>query len=137
MILQCIIPCIEGLLDEPHNNDVLSLLYVLAMWHSLAKLRMHTDTSIDLLDNATTCLGQVLRIFAGKTSAAFDAKETHFEYAARQRRKAATTQKTSMDERQPRTFNLNTIKLHSLGDYTESIRQLGTTDSYTTGIVSV
>jgi len=33
------------------------------------------------------------------------------------------------------TFNMKTIKLHSLGDYVSHIRTYGTTDSYDTGIV--
>ena len=33
-------------------------------------------------------------------------------------------------------FNLNTYKLHSLGDYVETIRRYGTTDSYSTQLVS-
>ena len=39
--------------------------------------------------------------------------------------------------RRPKTFNMNTYKLHSLGDYTDAIRNYGTTDSYSTQIVSV
>jgi hypothetical protein len=33
-------------------------------------------------------------------------------------------------------FNLNTYKIHSLGDYTATIRKYGTTDSYSTELVS-
>jgi len=36
---------------------------------------------------------------------------------------------------QPKTFNLNTYKFHALGDYTSTIRQYGTTDSYSTEAV--
>jgi hypothetical protein len=38
--------------------------------------------------------------------------------------------------RRPKTFNLNTYKFHSVGDYVSTIRKYGTTDSYTTEIVS-
>ena len=34
--------------------------------------------------------------------------------------------------RRAKTFNLDTYKYHSLGDYAEHIRQYGTTDSYST-----
>lgn len=37
----------------------------------------------------------------------------------------------------PKVLNLNTYKWHALGDYTSAIRQFGTTDSYSTEIVSV
>ena len=36
----------------------------------------------------------------------------------------------------PKLFNLNTYKLHALGDYVHTIHMFGTTDSYTTQIVS-
>jgi hypothetical protein len=36
---------------------------------------------------------------------------------------------------QPKTLNLNTYKFHALGDYTSTIRQYGTTDSYSTEAV--
>ena len=38
--------------------------------------------------------------------------------------------------RNEKTLNLQTYKLHALGDYTETIRQYGTTDSYSTQPVS-
>lgn len=34
-------------------------------------------------------------------------------------------------------MNLDTYKVHSLGDYVEAIQQYGTTDSYTTELVNV
>jgi hypothetical protein len=34
-----------------------------------------------------------------------------------------------------KAFNINTYKLHALGDYVNSIKMFGTTDSYTTQIV--
>ena len=38
--------------------------------------------------------------------------------------------------RKTKTFNLQTYKLHALGDYVEQIRLYGTTDSYSTQPVS-
>jgi len=38
--------------------------------------------------------------------------------------------------RRPKTLNLHTYKIHSLGDYSATIRRYGTTDSYTTETVS-
>jgi hypothetical protein len=35
----------------------------------------------------------------------------------------------------PKAFNMQTYKLHALGDYVSSIKMFGTTDSYTTQIV--
>lgn len=39
--------------------------------------------------------------------------------------------------RRPKTFNINTYKYHALGDYAVTIRQFGTTDSYSTERVSL
>lgn len=47
---QCAIPCFEGLLPSPHNEMVLDLLFISAYWHGLGKLRMHTDSSLEVLD---------------------------------------------------------------------------------------
>lgn len=38
--------------------------------------------------------------------------------------------------RKTKKFNLNTYKFHAMGDYVRSIRLFGTTDSFTTQIVS-
>jgi hypothetical protein len=38
----------------------------------------------------------------------------------------------ALTTRRTKTFNLDTYKYHSLGDYAEHIRQYGTTDSYST-----
>jgi len=53
----------DGLLPEPHNTYVLKLLFELAHWHGLAKLRMHTDATLDILSPVTTSLGNSLRTF--------------------------------------------------------------------------
>lgn len=91
---QCIIPCIEGLFPEPHNTSVIELLFIFASWHALAKLHIQTDTSLRLLDTATTALGNVLRYFARTTCPAFDTFETAAEYTKRQRKQAATVSTT-------------------------------------------
>ncbi|KAI0057240.1 hypothetical protein BV25DRAFT_1812761 [Artomyces pyxidatus] len=141
-ILQCIIPCFEGLLDAPHDAHISSLLYMLASWHGLAKFRLHVDTSLKILDDATTALGIRLRHFSTITCPAFDTKETEREYTARLRaqaqRAAAAGSLTSSSSlsggRRARTLNLKTIKTHFLGDYVPSIMYTGTTDSTSTQI---
>ena len=130
-------PCIDGLLPEPHNTTILSMLFILGTWHSLAKLRMHTDSSLKLLDDATTCLGIALRYFTRVTCPEFPTKETAAEFNKRKRKEATSTTKAQdSNGRKLRTFNMKTIKLHSLGDYVSHIKTYGTTDSYDTGIVS-
>ena len=128
----------EGLLPEPHNTTVLDLVFLLATWHALAKLSIHTDTSIRLLDTATTALGAGLRYFVGVTCPAFNTVETTAEYSKRYRRKTASSTSQKSPEsagRQPKTLSLKTIKLHFLGDYVECIKSFGTTDNYTTALV--
>jgi hypothetical protein len=48
-MLQCAIPVFDDLLPELHNMHVLKLLFDLVHWHALAKLRMHADTTLELL----------------------------------------------------------------------------------------
>lgn len=121
---------------------MLKLLYVLCQWHGLAKLRMHTDETLELLDNATKSLGEAIRAFEADTCPAFRTKELKREAQCRQRREArASTQHEHTRStaptaaRRPKTFNLRTYKLHALGDYTATIKMFGTSDSYSTQLV--
>jgi hypothetical protein len=140
----------DGLLPEPHNTYVLELLFDLAHWHGLAKLRMHTDPTLDMLSQVTTSLGNRFRTFRDKTCAEFPTKELERERVARARRQEKSKAKTTLGPessksrsqnlgtggRKPKILNLRTYKYHALGDYAASIRQYGTTDSYSTQPVS-
>ena len=53
----------DGLFPEPSQQIVINLLYTLAHWHALAKLQLHTDTTLCELSVATQALGQELRRF--------------------------------------------------------------------------
>lgn len=138
----------DGLLPEPYNSQILKLLFHFAHWHGLAKLRLHSDTTLDILDDLTTILGKGLRAFQSNTCADFQTKELKKEASARHRRKAAkagtnknmsnaATSSSPTPIRRSKKFNLNTYKTHSLGDYVETIRQYGTTDSYSTETVKL
>lgn len=133
-------PVFEGLLDEPHNSDILSLIFTFAEWHTLAKLRMHTDDTLGWLGQSTTELGKQIRRFARYTCSFFDTVELPTEEAARVRRRArrarnnVTTNSSSSKKKLP--FNLIMYKLHALGDYVRMIWMYGTTDSYSTQPVS-
>ncbi|KAH7919882.1 hypothetical protein BV22DRAFT_1022211, partial [Leucogyrophana mollusca] len=152
-LLQCAIPVFEGLLPKKHSDVVIELLFVFAHWHALAKLRMHTDSTLDLLDGVTTALGANLRNFQKNVCSAFNTRELKREADARARR--AVNKRNDRPEkpkpppagadqpgppppqstpstRKPKTLNLQTYKLHSLGDYADCIRRYGTTDSYST-----
>jgi hypothetical protein len=144
ILIKCAIPVFQGLLPEPHNTKVLRLLFTFAHWHGLAKLRMHTDATLQILDVATTDLGEQLRAFQRDTCASFETFELKREAEARKRREAKQgSAQTTVDssrkanQRRRKTFNLQTYKIHALGDYVSTIRMLGTTDSYTTAIASI
>jgi hypothetical protein len=128
---------------------VLDLLFELATWHGLAKLRLHTESTLHALDTSTTRLGRILRRFKATTCRGFHTRELPSEKAARGRRDAAAAAKNQTSERDSdrtskskasksqtaRTFNLTTYKLHSLGDYVHAIRMYGTSDGFTTQTV--
>ncbi|KAG2045967.1 hypothetical protein BDR06DRAFT_1040545 [Suillus hirtellus] len=140
-LLQCAIPVFDALLPEPHNTNVLTLLCTCACWHALAKLRMHTDETLNLLDTATVTLGKQLHHFQRHTCVAFNTKELKREAEHRQRQQlrnlvqhgtGEASTSTSQTTQRPKTFNLQMYKLHALGDYSTSICNFGTTDSYST-----
>ncbi|KAJ6559288.1 hypothetical protein B0H10DRAFT_2240500 [Mycena sp. CBHHK59/15] len=143
-ILLCSIPVIDGLLPEPYNSEILDLLFTFAEWHSLAKLKLHTDSSVKLLGSATKEIGRLLRRFQRVVCPDFSTKELPSEAAARGRRQAkkATEKRGNGKGKAPaaagktsantKVLSLLTYKLHSLGDYVRSILWFGTSDSYST-----
>ncbi|KAG6913032.1 hypothetical protein DXG01_010298, partial [Tephrocybe rancida] len=88
-LLQCAIPVFEELLPAPHNAVVMDLLFTCATWHGLAKLRMHTDHTLQILDQMTVDLGQTMRRFLRETCGTIETRELPRETAARNRRSAA------------------------------------------------
>ena len=62
----------------------MKLLYRTSEWHALAKLRMHTDQSLDLLEELTTEFGDLMRHFRDVTSQ-FATMELPQEIATRNR----------------------------------------------------
>ncbi|KAF8350424.1 hypothetical protein F5887DRAFT_913458 [Amanita rubescens] len=129
----------------PHNRIVLNLLFELATWHALAKLRLHTETTINALEASTKRLGKSLREFKSVTCETYVTKELPSEEAARGRRESALrakqpasngpTTNTTARRKREKKFNLSTYKLHALGDYPHTIRMFGTTDGYTSQVV--
>ena len=130
-------PVFEGLLPPKHDELVQTLLFHLAEWQSLAKLRLHTEDTLALLRQALWRLGAQARKFQRVTCQTFDTKELPQESAARCKREMANMQsgqrwRPPTSGALPKTFNINTYKFHALGDYDVMIRQFGTTDSYST-----
>jgi len=117
----------------------------MATFHSFAKLRLHTETTVIDLEHSTTRLGETLRAFQNTVCPAYQTHELPTEEAARARRKAAAAKKgsdpaqkgkakapnpTQGGTRRKRLFNMNTYKLHALGGYAKAIRKYGTMDNY-------
>ena len=147
---KCAMPVFDGLLPAEHDNDIQSLLFTTAEWHTLAKMRLHTDSMLAWLDESTKAFGKQIRRFQSHTCSFFDTQELPQEEAARSRRqkkkKGSTTSLPNPSPLAPvpstatatpagtkkKLFNLILIKLHALGDYVKTIKTFGTTDSYST-----
>jgi len=93
----------DGLLKEPYNGQILELLFVLAHWHGFAKLRLHTDDTLEILDGNTILLGAKFRDFQDITCASFKTKELQREADARMRRAARTKSSNSKGKAQNHT----------------------------------
>lgn len=127
----------------------------MATWHGLAKLRLHSTSTINDLEGSTIRLGVALRRFQSFTCEKFVTKDLPSEEAARGRRKAALAKKkgavvmsqgaarpnakgkgrASNGEVRQRKLCLTTYKLHALGDYPSYIRMFGTTDNFSSWVV--
>ena len=126
----------------------MELLFLLAYWQGMAKLRLHTKETLTILNNITRSLGISLHAFKKDTCTKYQTKELPQEAAAQQRKQSLVackgkgkevkivTAEQSQPLRRPKGLNLNTYKLHSLGDYIDTIRQYRTMDSYLTQLVS-
>lgn len=87
-MFQCALAAFEGLFPGDHDGRAQDLLFAMAHWHSLAKLRMHTDLSLRILDSWTSILGEAARVFAKLTCSRFETRELKSEYDARKRRES-------------------------------------------------
>jgi hypothetical protein len=113
---QCAIPVFDGLLPEPHNQQILDLLFVAAHWHGMAKLRMHNDFTLDIMDAVTVSLGEELRKFNDTTCTAFITHELEREFEARSRRqakKSAANRKSAAKQSQEGAGDQTTQSRHS------------------------
>jgi hypothetical protein len=121
----------------------MKLVYRTAEWHALAKLRMHTDTTLLHLESLTKEFGHLMRHFRDHTCSQFQTVELPRELAARNRQHQRVQAKafnqsavnTGSSSRKCKVLNLFTPKFHSLGDYVRTIRMFGSTDSFSTQVV--
>ena len=116
---------------------MLELLFELANFHALAKLRLHTDVTVDLLEVSTDHMYRAMTSFAQTTCAAYDVYERADEVDARVRRQRVKDPNAPVDGvRKKVEFNtINTFKYHVLGHYPIYIRIRGPLDNYSTQTV--
>ncbi|TBU36714.1 hypothetical protein BD309DRAFT_877837 [Dichomitus squalens] len=138
-VLQTIMPAFEGLLDVSNDRTVADLLFELANWHALAKLRLHTEITLDIFRASTKNMYNAIHRFAKKTCPQYQTKELPSEVTARtQRAKAANVHAHPSSTRKLIAFKVHhTYKFHSLGDYPDYIERSGPTDNYNTQVVSL
>lgn len=103
-MLQCAIPCIEGLIPNGvDDKKILDLLFIATFWHGLAKLEMHNDDTIALLKAVTCQLGKGLRDFKAHVCPNYKTFETQKEADARHAREERKQKaKVAMTEPQSR-----------------------------------
>lgn len=136
--LQCILPVFEGLVTEEDEEDIFGLIFIPSTWHAYAKLQLHTDSTLASFEALTRPLRITLCYFGGQFSNKFGTRELPKEEEAHKWWEKNGTNKKKPINRWKDTkvkFSLSTYKLHALGDYANTIRWRGTTDSYTTQVV--
>ena len=109
--LQCSIPAFEGLLPEPHNTLVRTLLYCTAEWHAFAKLRLHTESTLNHLEELTTRLGRLVRKFRDVTKSVFATFELPRETQARKRRSKGKETERTTHEYKPKAEDSQSLYL--------------------------
>ena len=139
-LIKCSMPVFEHLLPEPHNTLLQKLLHRMAEWHSFAKLRLHSESTLSYLEILTRDLGKQMREFRDKTCSHFETFELPREVEARNRRQQSKAQGKQPEGgsggKKLKTLNLLIYKWHALGDYVQTIRLFGGTDGYSTQLVS-
>jgi hypothetical protein len=73
----------------------MKLLYRTAEWHGFAKLRMHTDFTLDHLEELTKEFGLLMRQFRDLSCSHFQTVELPREVEARKRRQQLAQEKNS------------------------------------------
>jgi hypothetical protein len=129
-------PVFDGLFPEKAQSTIMNLLFILAHWHSLAKLSMHTTSTLKHLSQFTQILGATIKKFANDICPSFKTSEMASERDKRVRHATKKGQFSSAGaERKEKHFNLYTYKLHALGDYVHDILLYGPAISFSTQLV--
>jgi hypothetical protein len=105
VLYKCAIPVFEGLLPKKHDEIIRKLLFELSTWHGLAKLRLHTESTVIDLENSVTRLGEILRKFSRIVCSAYETFDLPSEEAARVRRKATAVNKVKAQSPKKKKMN--------------------------------
>ena len=132
-ILKCILPVIEGLIPD-HDALLRSLLFCAANWLSLAKLHVHSESTLHVLNKLTKEYGRLTRQLARDTENV-KMVETPREAEIRRRRKVPGSTAASESGPKSKPITNSTFKHHMMTHYVLAIMFWGTVDSFTTGIV--
>ncbi|KAI1782126.1 hypothetical protein LXA43DRAFT_852693, partial [Ganoderma leucocontextum] len=135
--LKCFILPFEALLPRSDNKIVLDMVFDLAKWHALAKLRANPEPTIRALSETGTDVGKDLRLFSNKTCKNWVTLELPKESAARGLCKARTRTAGAALTRKIKSYSMTTYKFHSMPDFAPAIREFGSTDNFNTQTVSL
>lgn len=91
----------------------MTVLFRLAEWHALAKLRMHTDSTLSRMEAVTSMLGRELRRFCSVTCTSFHTVELPKEAAARSR-KQSRKQAPTQPQNAPMSLDTSTLLAETL-----------------------
>ena len=115
------------------------LLFEFATLHGLAKLQLHTESTLNDLENSATQLGNLLRTFKTDVCSEYATRDLPSEEAARRQRQAVKAQKGAGGAALPTnlaavisklcSLNMETYKLHAYPDYAASIQVHGVTEN--------
>ena len=111
------------------------MLWNIALWHSLVKMCLHSQSTVVLLDGATSEVGRSVRRFCRHTDH-IETYELPQEGAARVRQKRKKQKIDDQDQDKTETksapkqlkLNLTTYKWHSIGHYPADVPYVGTLD---------
>ena len=134
----------DGLFLEQDNRSISKLLFLLTTWHAYAKLHLHTESTLEMLELVSRALCQALRHFTSVTCPQYTMKELPQEVrqclACQQAQAAcghprAGNTTSSSRTGQVKLFNMSMYKMHHIPNYPDAIWKHGTMDSYSTHMV--
>ena len=112
----------------------------MAEWHAFAKLRLHTKSTLQHLEQLTTELWKLTWKFRDTTQSAYVTfklpKETETQKRCQNSGKGKEKVAGYAPGKKSKFLNLFTYKLHALRDYVHTIHLFGPMDGFSTQVVS-